>query len=142
MIIRDVRIDDHPEIDKLNRQLGYPLSSEKVKDRLGKIIYKTNDKIIVITDKDDSVIGYIHGTPYELMYCDSLVNILGLVVDNQYRGKGIGKKLVDEIETWAKKNEFSGIRINSGINRIESHEFYTRCGYVANKDQKRFFKSF
>lgn len=91
---------------------------------------------------EKSVIGYIHGSPYELLYSDSLVNILGFIVSEKYRSTGIGKKLIEKLEKWAKNNGFSGIRLVSGIDRFNAHKFYENHGYMNRKNQKNFVKMF
>lgn len=142
MEIREIKVDDYIQVAHLNKQLGYNFPKNKVKERIEKISTCTKDKILVAVDKNDLAIGFIHATPYELLYYESIVNILGLVVDEQYRKKGVGKRLLKAIEQWAKSNDYTGVRINTGLSRTEAHKFYRSCEYISNKEQKRFFKSF
>ncbi|WP_242698129.1 GNAT family N-acetyltransferase [Bacillus sp. SD088] len=46
------------------------------------------------------------------------IRIVAFVVDSNYRGKGIGKKLLAEAESWARRIGATGIGLNSG-NRPE-----------------------
>lgn len=143
MIIREIKIDDYVEIAFLNQQLGYDYEVELVRQRIKKILSCTNDKILVAVDMEQySVIGYIHASPYELLYCDSLINILGLVVDKEKRNIGIGKELIQSIEIWAKQNNYLGIRLVSGSDRVNAHKFYEHCGFTNRKEQKNFIKIF
>lgn len=141
MIIRKVKPEDFEDIFILNLSLGYSYPKEKMKERIYYILKNTKDIILVVVIKQE-VVGYIHASPYELMYYDSLLNILGFVVKEEKRGSGIGHKLITELEKQAKERGFSGIRLTSGFNRIEAHKFYEKHGYINRKNQKNFIKTF
>ena len=79
---------------------------------------------------------------YESVYSDTGLNILGLAVDPDFRGNGVGKKLIGYIEKYAMDNGISFIRLNSANHRVEAHKFYENIGYTSDKLQKRFIKYF
>lgn len=139
--IREVKITDYNDIYLLNQELGYFYPIEKVKERIVYITENTKD-IILVAKQDNEVIGYIHGSPYELLYSDSLINILGFVVKEKYRNTGVGNALINHLEHWAKEKGYRGVRLVSGVNRLNAHKFYEKHGYVYRKDQKNFFKIF
>lgn len=137
--IREIREEDYKDIHVLNKELGYSYDESKVQDRIRYILASTKDKVFV-AQNEGSVIGYIHGSPYELLFSDSMVNILGFVVSERYRGSGVGSMLIGELEKWAMNNGFSGIRLASGIDRTNAHGFYENHGYIYIKTQKNFVK--
>jgi ribosomal protein S18 acetylase RimI-like enzyme len=139
--IREIIPTDYKDIYRLNIQLGYDYDINKTEKRIEYILNNTKDKIIV-AEYGHTIIGYIHITPYELMYSDSLINILGFVVEEKSRNKSIGKRLLNEAEAYAKKNNFAGIRLVSGCERINAHAFYEKNGYTNRKNQKNFVKFF
>ena len=139
-IIR-INATDYKEVNLLNQELGHSYPIEKVRVRIEHIIENTND-IILVAEKGDEVIGYIHGSPYELLYSDSLLNVLGFVVKEKFRNIGIGNMLLANLEAWAKENNYCGIRLVSGIERLNAHRFYLNHGYTNRKDQKNFIKIF
>ncbi len=139
--IREVKVTDYNEIYLLNQELGYLYPIEKVEERIAYITQNTKD-IILVAEHDNEVIGYIHGSPYELLYSDSLINILGFVVKEKYRNAGVGNLLISNLECWAKENGYSGVRLVSGYDRLNAHRFYQKHGYVYRKDQKNFIKIF
>lgn len=139
--IREIRVTDYNDIYLLNQELEYLFEIEKVKERIQFIIDNTKD-IILIAKQNNEVIGYIHGSPYELLYSDSLINILGFVVKEKFRNTGVGNVLMEKLEYWAKDNGYSGIRLVSGFDRLNAHRFYERHGYIYRKDQKNFIKVF
>jgi predicted N-acetyltransferase YhbS len=139
VMIREIRPEDYYDICLLNKELGYDYPLEKVKVRIEHIQKNTKD-IIFVAQRENEVIGYIHGSPYELLYSDSLINILGFVVKERYRSKGVGSLLIQHLEDRAKENGFRGIRLVSGIDRTDAHRFYRKHGYLHKKDQKNFIK--
>jgi GNAT superfamily N-acetyltransferase len=86
------------------------------------------------------VAGYIHLCPYVLLFEDPMVNVLALVVDENRRGQGIGKRLLSCAEEYAWNGGFSAVRLNSSDYRKEAHLFYRANGYVP-KGQTRFLKA-
>jgi GNAT superfamily N-acetyltransferase len=142
MLLRDALIDDFKEIHTLSSQLGYDYPSNLLKNKLKKILTYKDHKIIVVEDDNNKVVGYVHGQIYELLYFDRMINILGIVVDKNYRGKGYGKRLMEKIEEWAKENNCNGIRLTSNANRKAAHLFYEKIGYKSEKEDKYFIKLF
>lgn len=142
--IREIRVTDYHDIYLLNQDFNpnlYLFSEEKVKEKIENIIKKTKD-IIFVYEQNNEVIGYIHGSPYELLFSDSLVNVLGFVVKEKYRNQSVGSMLIERLEQWGKSSGFSGIKLLSHPSRIDAHRFYERRGYMFTKDQKNFIKKF
>ncbi|WP_267879771.1 GNAT family N-acetyltransferase [Pontibacillus marinus] len=54
-------------------------------------------------------------------------------MDTNYRRKGIGKILIEEVESWAEKQGAIAITLNSGnrSERAEAHQFYSSMGYTS-----------
>lgn len=125
----------------LNKELGYLYEEEKVRKKIKYIIENKKD-IILVAYINNNIIGYIHGSEYELLYSDSLINILGFVVKESYRKNGVGTALIDKLEEIAIEKKYSGIRLVSGIDREDAHRFYERNGYIYRKEQKNFIKLF
>lgn len=137
--VRIIEVTDYNDIYLLNQELGYLFTIEKVKEKISYIKENTKD-IILVAEKDNEVIGYIHGSPYETLYFNSLVNIMGFVVKKDSRNLGVGNTLINSLEYWAKENGYSGIRLVSGNDRLDAHRFYKNHGYINKKDQKNFIK--
>ena len=142
--VREIRVTDYHDIYLLNQDFNpnlYLFSEEKVKEKIENIIKKTKD-IIFVYEQNNEVIGYIHGSPYELLFSDSLVNVLGFVVKEKYRNQGVGSMLIERLEQWGKNSGFSGIKLLSHPSRIHAHRFYQRRDYMFTKDQKNFIRKF
>ncbi|MGL1890821.1 MAG: GNAT family N-acetyltransferase [Spirochaetaceae bacterium] len=143
MEVREILHEDLESIYNLSKQLGYTYSKNKMDKRIVELIKSTNDKIFVAFDpRTNSVTGYIHLQVYKTLYFDSLLNILGIVVDKDIRNKGIGSLLINKAEEYAKNESCVGIRANSGSSRISAHSFYRKSGFMDESDQKKFIKIF
>jgi predicted N-acetyltransferase YhbS len=137
--IRLVKTEDFEAIHRLSLELGYSYPKEKMKDRIRYIVEHTGD-IVLVAEEESGVTGYIHASPYELMYQDPIMNILGFVVKEEKRGRGIGHLLITELEKRAEERGFMGIRLTSGDYRTGAHRFYERHGYTTTKTSKKYTK--
>ncbi len=140
IVIREAQLQDYKDINLLNKEdLGYDYSIEDTKKQLANLLNDPNHKIYVAVMKD-YVTGYIHANNYDLLYERPLKNVLGIAVNANYRKNGIGKKLLTAVENWAKDTDAFGVRLTSGIARVDAHSFYRACGYIEIKEQKHFKK--
>lgn len=144
-MFREINTADAPEVAEICKSaLGYDINVESVKRQIAKL---TNDKkqhiIIGYEDENTSkIIGFVHAQMYESFYSDLGLNILGLAVNPNFQGSGIGRKLMNKLEDYAVDNNISFIRLNSAMKREEAHKFYEHIGYACDKVQKRFIKTF
>ena len=53
-----------------------------------------------------------------------------LIVAEENRGKGLGNKLIEQCIKIAKEKKCHRIRLESGNQRIESHQFYKKLGFT------------
>ncbi len=137
-IIRKAEVSDFAEIAELSRDsLGYDCTDELVKERLAAI---GDDYAVYVAQADGKAVGFIHGQVYVPLYYDKMVNILGLAVSPEYRRKGVARRLIAQIEQWAKDNGIGLVRLNSGSTRTGAHEFYRSQGFSDEKMQVRFIK--
>lgn len=142
--IREIKSSDYKDIYMLNQEFNpqlFSFSKERVKNRIDYILQNTKD-IIFVSEQNDEVIGYIHGSPYDLLFSDSLINVLGFVVKEKYRNNGVGDMLIRQLEGWAKDKGFSGIKLLTHPSRTIAHRFYEKHGYIHTKDQKNYMKIF
>ena len=92
---------------------------------------KDSDKTILVAELDDmKIIGMI-----SVMYLPRLnqstleMYIPELVVIQKYQNNGIGKKLIHSCITLAQEKKCHRIRLESGNQRKDSHEFYKHMGF-------------
>lgn len=138
--IRDATAADAAAVARLAEQLGYPTQPAEIVARLPIADDPHPDRVIVATEAAGGVVAWttvgirshIHSAPY--------AEISGFVVDQRVRGKGIGKRLMAEVEQWAMGNKLSAIRLSANVNRTEAHRFYKSLGFKVIKQQYAFRK--
>ena len=139
MRIRNANTNDSIAISKISHEdLGYACSIELVTARLDSLDSKR--EVVFVAELDKIVVGYVHAEIYNLLYAESMVNILGIAVAAAYRRHGVGKALLNTAEDWAESCGIKKIRLNSGAMRSEAHIFYRTMGYNNQKNQIRFTK--
>lgn len=142
-MLRDITIFDAQEIQRIsNFELGYDVDLDIVKKQIEKLTNDNKHNVIIGFENEQTrkIIGFVHAELYESLYMDTGINILGLAVDSNFQGRGIGKRLMNAIEDYALKNNICYIRLNSNVRRTEAHKFYESIGYVCDKTQKRLIK--
>ena len=127
--IRSARLDDSSAIACLMSQLGYPTSSDEMKERLTAIL-SDSDYMTFVAEYGKEVVGII-GVGVNRYYekNGTYGRLLALVVDEKWKGYGIGTSLVSEAEHWLRERAVSSIVVNSGKQRKDAHRFYERLGY-------------
>lgn len=142
-MIRKVKEGDGGAIAKIAREaLSHDASPSYLECRIREL--KDNDSyyIYVYADASDQALGFIEAQRYNLIYGGDGFNIIALAVDKDYRDKGIGRALVESLEDYAASICYTFIRLNSRAEREDAHSFYRHMGYVEDKVQKRFIKTF
>ena len=57
------------------------------------------------------------------------VEVKRMFVSKDFRGKGIAKKILTELETWAKELNYKSCVLETGKRQVEAVSFYQKCGY-------------
>ena len=120
--------------------LGYDFPVEKAQAALRRVLSAPGHTLLVITDNQNQIQGYVHVENYLTTYCDPMYNVLALAVAPSSQGRGYGRQLMTAIEKFAGQHKIRAIRLNSGSKRLAAHAFYEHLGYQSSKMQKRFIK--
>jgi GNAT superfamily N-acetyltransferase len=137
--IRPARLEDAPALANLATQLGYPSSSVQVEERLRRVLADPNHCVATAVS-GDAIAGWVHAYLCCLVESDPHVEVGGLVIDQTYRGIGIGTKLLEKVEEWARENCCGTVSVRSNVNRQQAHKFYLSRGYKLIKSQHAFRK--
>ena len=135
--IRQIKSQDSEVVTQLTSQLGYPLSEVQIVKNIQAILSsKDHDAFVAV--HENQVVGWI-GVEQTIMiemapYCE----INGLVIDERFRGKGIGKLLIEKAKQWAKEKGNDRLRLRCNVKRKETHLFYQHLGFIETKEQKNF----
>jgi N-acetylglutamate synthase-like GNAT family acetyltransferase len=136
--IRKATSIDSPAIARLSGQLGYPVEPEAMAGRLDRVLER-NEHVVFVAENVE-VVGWIHAAEQEILEYGTLGEIWGLVVAHDQRGRGVGQRLIEAVEAWARARGLSEIHVRSNVIRRESHPFYERIGFERFKTQHAYRK--
>jgi GNAT superfamily N-acetyltransferase len=138
--IRRLSVDDAEAAAALSSQLGYPSSPVDLRERIEELS-RTTDRVAFAAVVDRQMVGWIDAAmERHLQYAASAV-IGGLVVREDMRGQGVGRRLCIEVEEWARSQSVPLVRVRSQIKREDAHRFYLRDGYRQVKTSLVFEKT-
>jgi ribosomal protein S18 acetylase RimI-like enzyme len=134
LIIRNATEKDIPSILELLYELGRPepidnkeitVFKNKIKD-----YFSDPSKLILVAEEDSEVVGLVSIILLRrLNHAKFEMYVPELVVKKKHRFSGVGKKLIAKCIEIGKKKNCYRIRLESGNQRKESHEFYDGLGF-------------
>jgi N-acetylglutamate synthase-like GNAT family acetyltransferase len=133
--VRSARLADASAVEGLSRALGYPGTVKAVGERLRSLLGRDDQRVWVAEAPDGSVCGWLQAHRSVALESGLRVEIIGLVVSEAMRRKGVGGSLVAQAETWASEISAETVVVRSNQARVESHAFYPALGYLASKTQ-------
>jgi GNAT superfamily N-acetyltransferase len=133
--IRAASPDDAPVLSRLSNQLGYDRPVEETRDRIAR---SSNLEALFVAEVDGEIVGWIHGYDVELVQYPRFMEIGGLVVADQSRGTGIGRRLVEAVVEWGRDRGHSEVRVRSNVIRDGAHAFYEGIGFTREKTSHTF----
>ena len=142
MNIRAAQMEDAGRLAELSGQLGYPCSAGDMRRRLRHLLADPEHAVWVAENESGTIAGWIHVFVKESLESDREIEIGGLVIDEDFRGQGAGKVLVERAEGWAKAQGLKSVCVRSNILRKDAHAFYQKLGYKIIKTQSAFRKTF
>lgn len=137
MTIRAARTEDAPRISDLMHQLGYDVSAGEIAQRLSR---RDDQREVILACDGDNTVGWAAVCVEEGFVEGRVAWIEGFVVDDNARGAGVGARLLDTAEEWARSKGCTTMRVQSNVIRERAHAFYERHGYVKMKAQYAFRK--
>lgn len=126
MHIRPATVNDSLIIAKLYTQCGYSTDMVYIREQLS---HSNNPQTFVAVNEDDKVVGVIEFHLINTVYRpEPAGHISALVVDENFRGQGIGRHLLDSIERVARSYGCAYLEIASHCTREQAHRFYEKAG--------------
>lgn len=135
--IREISDKDAENVAELSTQLGYQSNAEQTRLRIGQI-NNSDGNCALVAVAEGKIVGWIHGFYTLRIESDPFVEIGGLIVDTDFRGRQIGKLLVKNVKIWAKRHGVKKLKVRCNTKRTESHKFYETIGFKENKRQVAF----
>ena len=142
--IRPARLEDAAALQKLaSQELGYDYPLEACQKRLEALLADVQQILLVACSQEapKQVLGIVHASYYYSFYGDPAYNVMALAVDQAYQHQGIGRLLMQALESQALSKGVHHVRLNSASHRTGAHAFYQSIGYDCYKTQKAFSKN-
>lgn len=131
MIIRQLQLDDLPQLSRLYQQFWNEISDvEKMKKQLHKI-NSQNTHIILSAVDGSQLLGSVMGVICEELYgdCQPFLVIENMIIDKSNRKMGVGKALLLELEKQAKGRGCSQMILVTEADRLDACSFYESFGF-------------
>lgn len=138
MSVRRARAEDAGRIGDLMRQLGYDAPANELARRIER---RDDDRAVFVAEDESGTLGWAAICVEEGFVEGRQAWIEGFVVDEVARGSGIGAKLLEAAEAWARRRGCGTMRVQSNVLRERAHGFYERHGYSKIKAQFAFRKA-
>lgn len=139
LIIRESHSSDHTAIAVLLQQLGYQATPALILEKIEALRTSQTDKVIVASVQG-RVVGSISLHALPLFHLEGyLGRITSMVVDERYRGCGIGSALIGAANSWFRSVGCVKLEVTSGDHRSHAHRFYEQHGFV--RDGQRLCKN-
>ena len=138
--VRRASVDDAAEMTRLSEQLGYPMQPAEMTRRLGVLLPNERHYIAVAVDAG-RLLGWMHVEHRSSLEGGDRAELMGLVVDSSARRGGVGSRLVDAAEQWARARGLPALTVRSNAAREQSHPFYEALGYAREKTQHVYRKA-
>ncbi|QSW87162.1 GNAT family N-acetyltransferase [Flavobacterium endoglycinae] len=98
-------------------------------------ISKPNNVYLIAEDENESL-GFITFHIQNLLHhCGLVGEIQEFFIDKNHRGKGVGRKLVDEILKYAQENNLKSIEVTTNKKRIENVAIYENLGFTLSHNK-------
>jgi len=136
--IREASADDAEALANLATQLGYPSKPAQIAHRLAGL--PSTGSCVFVATAEGSVVGLVQISVYFPFLVDEAAEIAALVVDEEWRGQGIGLALVKAAEGWALENGCSTLYVRTNVIRERVHSFYQHIGFQPVKTALTFAK--
>jgi len=116
-IVRRAKIEDAEGIAELSGQLGYPATTDESAERLAEIDANEEHRVLVAEDKG-RLLGWVHVCLPHSLLRDRQAEVVGLVIEEKHKGRGIGRALMKHAEHWAKEMGCNSVRLRSNAARL------------------------
>jgi N-acetylglutamate synthase-like GNAT family acetyltransferase len=138
-LIRQAVVADAPAIARLLEQLGYPAAVDDVAGRIERHRRSESD-VLLVAQTDEGVAGLasLH-VSIALEYDGDAGKLSAIVVDERWRGRGVGRALVEAIEREARARGCVLLFLTTAERRADAHAFYRAVGF--EETGRRFAKA-
>ena len=135
VVIRPATERDAPTLAALSGQLGYGADEGVMAERLRRAAGDAS-RIVAAAELEGRVVGCMEVAISEAFESGRWSEIRGLIVDEAWRGEGVGAALVAFARAWTKEHGLATLRVRTNEVRARAHAFYERNGFTKTKSQR------
>jgi GNAT superfamily N-acetyltransferase len=129
--VRHAEHSDAPSIAELLGELGYPAAPDAVALRLKRVL--ASRAAAFMCESDGRALGLCTIHLFDVIHEDTPVAMLSvLIVTANARRSGVGRRLVEGAERWARMSGAGRVVVATGLSRTDAHSFYEALGYEHN----------
>lgn len=129
IVVRRAEASDAHEVARLLTQLGYPVDAVDVPGRIERI-HRDARAVVLVAVEGAKVRGL--ATAHALSVINRVRDVAwltALVVDESARGTGVGRALVNAVESFARAAGCERLSVTTHLDRAGAHAFYERIGF-------------
>jgi GNAT superfamily N-acetyltransferase len=87
---------------------------------------------MIVAEAAGEVVGLVSAQVGHALEFDGVyARITAMVVDTRWRGRGLGRSLMRQMEEWCRQRNAQSVILTSGHHRPDAHRFYQAIGYNA-----------
>jgi GNAT superfamily N-acetyltransferase len=116
------------------------VGTDELAERLSDVRGNNQAAVLVAADAADRPLGWIHVELRSTLVAPLCAQVMGLVVDDSVRSRGIGRELLRSAEVWAAARGCRRMLVGTRVTRERAHRFYEREGYAVEKTSYFFGK--
>lgn len=136
--IRELRVDDLPQLVELCLQLERPASLAELTERFAELSASSGQAVFVAARPDGTVLGWLHAQQRPALHTARSAAVHALVVGAAHRRLGCGRALMAQAEAWARGRQCRELVLRSALARQEAHRFYAALGYALSSTSYKF----
>ncbi len=112
----------------LVQQLYENMDEKKLRNNLEEMI-ATNDYKMIAVFLDNKLVGVCGYWVFLMLYCGRYIQISNFIVDENCRGLGIGRRMMQYLENIGRKLDCEKFVLDSYTENKKSHSLYFREGF-------------
>lgn len=128
--VRDARIGDASDVAALLETLGYPCSRDEAADRIAMVLADPRQRLLLAEIGGHACALAGMDLRYSLARGTEQARITALVVAPDCERRGVGRRLLREVEAIARQAGATRVEVTSAASREGARAFYHGCGYA------------
>jgi len=130
----------------ISEDTGFQLLISHLDDELWNELHEdqaTYDELNQVKDLKTAIVVYVHGTPAAIgcfkQFNDNTVEIKRMFVEKKFRGHGLSKCVLSELEKWAFESGYQYAVLETSVHFTVAQKLYSGAGYqlIKNYDPYR-----